>query len=82
MTEYVGPEASSKLEWWPLYRLGDTVHVQNHLLFYDQLTEPFSLANAAKFIRDRQTVNEDGLAISEWTVAFSDLEDFARSLSV
>ena len=65
ITEYVGPKASSKLMWWPLYRLENIVYVQNHLLFYDQLTEPFSLADADRFIRDRQTVNEDGKRISE-----------------
>ena len=40
IVEYVGPEASGKLEWWPMYAVGETVFLQNHLLFYDQLTRP------------------------------------------
>jgi len=48
---YVAPEFSDNLEWWPMYRDGNVVHVQNHLLSYDQLTRPFSQENML-FIRN------------------------------
>jgi len=76
ITEYVGTQSSSKLEWWPLYRIGETVYVQNHLLFYDQLSEPFSLGDISRFITDRRTVNEDGNPISEWNVPLAALRQF------
>ena len=79
ITEFVGPEASSHLQWWPLYRLGGTVYFHNQILFYDQLSEPFSLADISKFVSERQTVNEDGAAISEWSIPLSALEEFARN---
>ena len=82
IVEYVSPEFSSKLEWWPMYRMENVVYIQNHLLFYDQLTRPFTLENMFSFVKDRVTVNEDGNRISEWSVKLSDVEDFARTLSV
>jgi len=78
IVEYVGPESSICLEWWPMYRLGDVIHIQDHLLFYDQLPEPFSLEKASSFIRDRRTVDEDGNPISEWNVSLSEVENFAH----
>ncbi|WP_263365363.1 hypothetical protein [Edaphobacter bradus] len=79
---YVAPEFSDNLEWWPMYREGNVIHVQNHLLFYDQLTRPFSQENMLSFIRDRRTINEDGERISEWSVELSEVEEFARALAI
>jgi len=55
ITEYVGPEAATHLEWWPMYVVGSAVFIQNHLLFYDQLSEPFSMQKAVSFLRERRT---------------------------
>jgi hypothetical protein len=78
ITEYVSPEAASHLVWWPMYLVGETVLFQNHLLFYDQLERPFVIQDALSFVRDRQTVNEEGRKISEWAVSLDDVEVFAR----
>ncbi len=80
ITEYVGPEASTHLVWWPMYVVGSDVYVQNHLLFYNQLPTPFSLEKASSFLCDRQTVNEEGKRISEWKVTLSDVQAFANTL--
>jgi hypothetical protein len=82
ITEYVGPQAATHLEWWPMYVVGNAVFIQNHFLFYDQLAEPFSLQNQFSFLRDRRTTNEEGKKISEWTVGVSDLEKFFRTFSL
>ena len=80
ITEYVGPQAATHLEWWPMYVVDNAVFIQNHLLFYDQLTQPFSLQNPFSFVPDRRTTNEEGKKISEWTVAIPEVEEFARAL--
>src|SRR6266481_8852395 len=46
ITEYVGSEAATHLEWWPMYVVGSRVFIQNQLLFFDQLAEPFSVQSA------------------------------------
>lgn len=81
IVEYVGHEAW-KLEWWPMYRVGETVFLQNHLLFFDQLARPFSIDDPYSSLKDRETVDEDGNRISEWSVNFSEIESFARSLNL
>jgi len=80
ITSYGSPDNATHLEWRPMYVVGGTVYFQHHLLFYDQLPKPFSIENAFRFLRDRQTTNEEGKRISEWEVSLAELEDFARSL--
>jgi hypothetical protein len=82
ITTYGSPENATHLEWWPMYAAEDAVFLQDHLLFYDRLTKPFSVQDAFSFLRDRQTTNEEGKAISEWMVSFSDVKEFARAFSV
>ena len=76
ITSYGSPDNATHLEWRPMYVVGSTVY----LLFYDQLPKPFSIENAFRFLRDRQTTNEEGKRISEREVSLAELEDFARSL--
>ncbi len=45
MVHYVSPEFASNFEWWPMYREGNIVYFQNHLPWYDQMTQPFSIEN-------------------------------------
>jgi hypothetical protein len=78
ITEYLGPEIATHLEWWPMYLVGEKVFLQNHLLFCDQLPGSFSVKNAFSFLRDRHTTNEQGETISEWSVCLSEVEVFAR----
>jgi len=80
MTEYVSPVSATHLEWWPLYAAGNTLFVQNQLLLYDQLPEPFNLENWHDFIGERSTVSEDGRPISEWRVDLSEVHVFFKSL--
>src|SRR3954452_19436956 len=45
ITTYGSSGHATHLEWWPMYVVEDAVFVQDQLLFYDQLTEPFSTQN-------------------------------------
>jgi hypothetical protein len=61
--------------WWVLYRDGDSVHVQNQLLIFENLMAAFEEEEPWKSIGPRKILSEEGLAISEWRVALSDIED-------
>lgn len=80
ITDYTGhtehPTPESYLIWWPLYRDGVAVYVQNHILFLGQLNRPFSAERPWDSVRDRQVVNEDGRSISEWTTTVEEIEHF------
>ena len=51
---------------WVVYREGDSCYVQQH----------FFIEGEFDTIRPRETVNEDGDQISEWSVGFSAISDF------
>jgi len=78
ITSYVEPTRvpDNFLMWWPLYREGETVHVQNQLLFFELLKESFSLENPWASVQSRRTVNDEGMKISEWSVAIGDFAEF------
>ena len=81
IVEYLGEDAG-RLWWWPMYRVGDTVHLQQQILFFDQLKEPFSIGNAFSSLRDRLTISEEGHAFSEWSVPVSEIAKFADIHSI
>ena len=81
MTWYVNRKVSSNLEWWALYRgEAGTVHVQNHLPWYDNLDPLFCVDQASSFLQDRIVVNEDGNYLSEWHVPLDEIELFVEQL--
>jgi hypothetical protein len=79
IVEYTGTDASSHLEWWPMYKVGDSVYLQNQLLFYNQLPQPFSLDRPFMYLRNRETTDQAGRPISEWLVRLSEVERFAAN---
>lgn len=81
ITSVDDPLRSTMLFWWPLYPENDHVHVQNAILFFDQLDRPFNLDRADQFIPPRETHDEDGAPISEWTTSVSALAQFLSRTS-
>ena len=79
ITEYIGPGAG-RLWWWPMYKIDETVYLHEQILFFNQLKEPFLLARAFSFIGDRQTINDEGDVISEWSASLLEVQEFADSL--
>jgi hypothetical protein len=59
-----------------MYREESKVFFQNCLLFLDELGRPSQLEDLVAKLAERETVNEDGREISEWSVPVSDLEVF------
>jgi hypothetical protein len=76
ITWYVNPAESSNLQWWALYRVDDFVYIQNRLPWYRDLAKTFSIADAQKYLPDRQTISEYRASISEWVVPFRDVARF------
>jgi len=77
ITTFSSPVNASHLEWWALYREGECIFAQNQLLFFDGIEDRFDPHRAVEFLRERQTVNEDGVPISEWDFSMDDLRSFA-----
>ena len=72
---YVESSLSEFLVWWPLYRDGQVVHVQNELLIYSQLSKPFSIEDPWSSIRERRIATDDGSAISEWDTSIQSIHE-------
>ncbi len=66
------------VNWWPMWRLGETVRFQEHLLFLSELEQPFELSSP--YIHVGEYYNEAGedrpLRFSEWEVPVSDMAAF------
>ena len=63
---------NSLVDWWILYKEGNTVYVQNELMAGDCLQAfltrgEFNRETCYDFIEPRQTVTKDGEKISEWS---------------
>lgn len=80
ITEFLTPDVSSHLVWWPMYRKDETIYIQNHLLFFEDLTKPSSPDSPLSSLRDREITSKDGDLISEWTLPVSELFLFSVSL--
>lgn len=78
ITTFSSPTVASHLEWWALYRVGEDVFAQNQLLFFGHVKGEFDSNKAVQFLKDRETRNEEGLPISEWTVSMDDLRLYAE----
>ena len=76
ITSLTDPKTATFLFWWPIYRLGDVVYFQNHVLFLDEIGADFDPQNPYRFVRDRETVSEDGSPVSEWSAPISSLIQF------
>jgi len=86
ITSYAEPPANvtgdDYLVWWPLYREGDLVYVHNQLLFFRQLSRPFSVEHPWESIGERETVDDEGAQISEWITSVQSIRDcLARKLT-
>ena len=67
------------INWWILYKVGDTIFVQNHLLVSYMYKEvigegPFTPDTCYNYIDKRITHTDDGRKISEWNVKIDYVE--------
>ncbi|WP_137169734.1 hypothetical protein [Marinomonas sp. FW-1] len=81
VTSMYDPINANFIVIWPLYLIEEDVFIQNRILFMEDLKEPFNESKMSAYIDDRETVNEDGEAISEWKVSISDIHKVLNSLN-
>lgn len=73
------PAASNFISCWPMYRDGDVIHVQNSLIFLDELNEPFDPQEPWRYVEPYCEVDEDGNRISEWVTSAFEVRQFRES---
>jgi hypothetical protein len=80
IASYVDPSVSEFCTWWPLYREGEIVHVQNQLLLYSNLSFPFNVSEPWHSLGKRESVTDDGEEISEWDTTLDQIQQFSVTL--
>jgi hypothetical protein len=80
ITSMSDPRTANFITSWPLYRIGNEVHVQNQVIFLDQLEQKFDESAPWRSVASRETVNEDGVALSEWHCSIYEIRDCASRL--
>jgi hypothetical protein len=78
IVSYIEPPLSHYAMLWPMYREGEIVHVQNRMLFFDQLSVPFSIDRPWDSLQERETTGPEGQPISEWLTSIDSLCEFLR----
>ncbi len=76
ITSYAEPVTGGFLWWWPLYRDRESVHLQNQMLFFDQLSRPFSSEKPWDSVGDRKAFTSEGLPISQWVTTMQSIREF------
>jgi hypothetical protein len=73
ITQMYDPRTANFIVWWPMYRDGGRIVVQNQVLFMDALAELFDPSDPYRFISNRVSRTEEGESVSEWIVASTTL---------
>jgi hypothetical protein len=80
ITSMCNPLYANFIFWWVVYIEGDWAHIQNHIFFLNELSEPFQVDKIYSYIQKREIYNEDGNKISEWKIRIEEIESFIASI--
>jgi CdiI N-terminal domain len=80
VTSMFDPSSANFIFLWVLYLDGDIVHLQNQILFLEQLNQPFSERNLYEFISIREIISDEGDKISEWDVNINDIREYLNTV--
>lgn len=74
---YTASDNNPGMEWWPMYRVGDTIYIQNQLVWAEEYKniigdKPFTTDTCYDFVRERRTVNYEGTPLAEWSVPWTE----------
>lgn len=72
------PTDSNFVFCWPLYRERDVVHVQIRILFLHELDGQLDLEQPWTVLGVRESVTDEGVAISEWTTGIEEIRSCLR----
>ena len=73
ITDMYDPSNASFIRWWPIFRSGEQIVIQEQILFLDRLDSPFNPSDPYRFIGDRKSISDDGERVSEWVVNLDSL---------
>ncbi|HEY8671594.1 MAG TPA: hypothetical protein VIL63_12180 [Terriglobales bacterium] len=82
VTDMATPAQSSHLVWWPMWKTNSELVLHNQLLFfakYKVAGTNISLDHLYDLIGEQKSHNDEGIPLSEWRVAVSDVEAFLKS---
>jgi hypothetical protein len=80
ITSMYNPRSSNYLYWWPMYKDGSSVFIQNQILFLKNIKPKFDPNNPYLSVPDRKTMNEEGHEISEWELSIEEILEYLRLL--
>jgi hypothetical protein len=80
ITSMYDPACANYLFWWTLYLDGFFVHVHNQILFLENVDRTTFESKIYEYISDRETLDEDGNRISEWTISLDDVKKYLALL--
>lgn len=78
LTVAMDPSRANWMRGYVLYKFGPEVRVQERMFILDELREQFNLSDPSASVGDYESVNEDGMRISQWVVPMRDIEQFWR----
>lgn len=76
ITSMFDPKTANYIFLWLLYLEKNIVHIQNQVLFLNDLNESFNEDRIYDYISEREIIDEDGNYISEWDVNINDFREF------
>ncbi len=80
ITDMSDPSTANFITWWPMWRLGEEVRMQNQILFLDELDAPFNIADPFSSLTDYNgNLTEEGQRISEWRIPITEMIHFLQS---
>ncbi len=82
ITSMKDPQSAEFIVWWPMYRVGKTVFIQNQLMFLKDVRGEFEESNPYLLIQSRETMTDDGEPISEWETTVVAIRNFLTTNDV
>ena len=79
VTSITDPASANSIFLWPMYPVDNMIAIQNHLLFMDDLSEPFDPSDPYRFVRPREILSDEGGRISEWLTTFEEMRAWLNS---
>ncbi|TQJ97611.1 hypothetical protein [Achromobacter sp. SLBN-14] len=80
ITSMHDPASSNFLFYWAIYFEGEVAYLQNSVLFLSDLVEDFDPNSINRYVAARLQVNDDGVAISQWSVSRRSVLSFYETL--
>ena len=80
LTSMRDPQVSDFIFYWVVFIEGDQAYIQNRILFFEEISQPFDPEKINSYVSRRAEFNEDGIEISQWMVGVASIVDFLKEL--